>query len=74
MKLILLVMILAGVAQCRDGAAFACNLKVFRPEERRQHIKLTHEIMAAIVAHQELAEGYSFQLDTAKVSVLEVAE
>ncbi len=70
----MIVSIFTCLALGQDGAAFACNLKVFQPEERRQHIKLTHEIMAAIVAHQELPQGYSFQLDTSQVSVVEVAE
>ena len=32
------------------------------------------EIMAAIVAHHELPDGYSFQLDPTRVSLLETAE
>lgn len=59
MKLLSFAMIFVCAAQWRDGAAFACNLKVFQPEERRQHVKLTHEIMTAIVQHQELPQGYS---------------
>jgi hypothetical protein len=74
MKQLLFMMIFACAAQCQDGAAFACNLKVFQPEERRQHVKLTHEIMAAIVQHQELPQGYSFLIDSARVSLLELAE
>jgi len=70
----LLFLILVGALHAQDAAPFACNLKVFLPQERRQHVKLTHEIMAAIVAHRELPQGYSFQLDPARVSVLEVAE
>lgn len=74
MKLILLVFIAACIAPCQDTAALACNLKVFQPDERRQHQKLTHEIMATVVAGRELAQGYEFQIDTARVSLIEVAE
>ena len=74
MKLLLLVFIAACAAQSQDTPALACNLKVFQPDERRQHEKLTHEIMAAVVGHRELANGYSFRIDSTRMSLLEVAE
>ena len=74
MKYLLLFLTVACAAQSQEATPFACNLKVFQPDERRQHIKLTHQIMAAIVAHHELPQGYSFQLDPTRVSLLEVAE
>ncbi|HLG98809.1 MAG TPA: hypothetical protein VKX49_21030 [Bryobacteraceae bacterium] len=73
MKLICLILILASVAISQD-APFACNLKVFQPEERKQHAKLTHEVMAAIANHRELPSGYAFQIDSNRVSLLELAE
>ena len=73
MKLLLFVLTFAFADLCQE-APFACNLKVFQPEERKQHGNLTHEIMAAIVAHRELPRGYAFQIDSSRVSLLEVAE
>ena len=39
-----------------------------------QHEKLTREIMAAIIGHREMPKGYSFQVDSARISLLELAE
>ncbi len=74
MKLILLGLIFACSVLSQNNAPFACNLKVFQPEERKQHIKLTHEIMSTLVAHRELPQGCSFQIDPTRVSLLELAE
>jgi len=74
MKLILLGLIFACSVLCQNSAPFACNLKVFQPEERKQHIQLTREVMSAVVAQHELPQGYSFQIDPARVSLLELAE
>jgi hypothetical protein len=73
MKLIYLFLILATSAISQD-VPFACNLKVFQTEERRQHANLTHEIMAAVTNRRELPSGFAFQIDSSRVSMIELAE
>jgi hypothetical protein len=73
MRLIAFCLIAACAAQCQEAAPFACNLKVFQPVERKQHQALTHQIMAAATTHA-VPQGYSFQIDSAKSSLLELAE
>ena len=74
MRLFLFFLMFAGLATSQENTPFACNLKVFQQGERRQHQKLTHEIMAAVTAHTELPRGYSFQVDPARISLLQLAE
>lgn len=73
MKPLCLFLILATPAISED-VPFACNLKVFQTEERRQHINLTHDLMAAVTARHELPAGFAFQIDPSKVSMIELAE
>ena len=73
MRLIVFFLSFACVALCQEPAPFACNMKVFQPVERKQHQALTHQIMA-VATVQEVPRGYSFQIDPAKISLLELAE
>jgi hypothetical protein len=75
MRLLLCFLILTSAARSEDiPAPFACNLKVFQPEERKQHIKLSHEVMGAVLRRRELPQGYEFELDPTRVSLIELAE
>jgi hypothetical protein len=74
MKLTLCLLIFAAAVLGQDAAPFACNLKVFQAGERNQHIKLTHDIMSAVIAAHELPRGYAFQIDPERVSLLELSE
>jgi len=74
MKLTLCLLIFAAAVLGQDAAPFACNLKVFQAGERKQHIKLTHDIMSAVIAAHELPRGYAFQIDPERVSLLELSE
>ena len=71
----ILLGVLAMAAQCPAGqSVFACNLKAFQTEERKIHDRLTAQLRSAAVARRELPDGYSFQMDTGKISIAQVAE
>lgn len=75
MKPILILLLFACAALPQDAPApLACNLKVLQPEERKQHIKLSHEVMGAVLHRHDLPQGYAFDLDLTRVSLIEVAE
>lgn len=71
----MLLGVLALAAQSPAGqSVFACNLKALQPKERQSHDRLTAQLKSAAVARRELPDGYSFQMDTGKVSIAQVAE
>lgn len=51
----------------------ACNLKSLTSEQRKQLDDVGQYVIATITASRELSDGYSFQVDTAKASLIEVA-
>ena len=53
---------------------FACNLKAFTPQQREQWKKLIDQLMPAVVSAREQNDGYALQIDTRKMSLVEVAE
>jgi hypothetical protein len=55
-------------------SVFACNLKAFDAEERKLHDRLTAELRSAAIARREKPNGYSFQMDPAKISFTQIAE
>jgi hypothetical protein len=73
MKLFLLPLMFTCFALCQSDAPFACNMKVFQPQERKQHEKLSHEIVSAVTGHREVDSGYAFQLDPARVALPDLA-
>lgn len=52
----------------------ACNLKALNPAERKQLETLGGHVIAAIVSSRDLSDGYSFRIDPAKASLVDVAE
>jgi hypothetical protein len=74
MKPILRAIVCAASVLCQSPAPFACNMRVFQPEERKHHIQLTHSLMSAVVALHDLPQGYAFQVDPERISLLELAE
>jgi hypothetical protein len=65
-------MVLACILAAQD-APFACNMKVFTPTERKQHEAFTRHILAAVSEHREVSQGYAFELDAARVSLIDLA-
>src|ERR1700739_1673830 len=71
----ILLGVLAMAAQCPAGqSVFACNLKAFQTEERKIHDRLTEQLRSAAVARRELPDGFSFQMDSGRISIAQVAE
>ena len=76
MKLFLLAALFA-VLTCSLSAEtvppIACNLKALTAEQRKQLDQLGARAIGAIVESRDLKDGYSFRIDPAKESVVEVA-
>ena len=53
---------------------FACNLKALTPQERVLGKKLNDQLMLAVVSVRDRNDGYALQVDTKRVSVVEVAQ
>jgi len=52
----------------------ACNLKALTSQQRKQLDQLGEHVISAITSSRELNDGYAFHVDSAKVSLPEVAE
>ena len=52
----------------------ACNLKSLTSEQRKQLGETGEHVIAAITASRELSDGYSFRVDPAKASLIDVAQ
>lgn len=65
-------------AACRAQAAtdppIACNMKALTGEQRTQLGQLGEHVIHAISATRELPDGYSFRIEPARASIVEVAE
>ena len=64
----------AAGAENSNPIPFACNLKAFTPQQRGQWRKLIDQLMPAVVSAREQNDGYALQVDTRKMSVVEVAQ
>ena len=53
---------------------FACNLNAFNSEERMRWRKLLDQVVPAVLVARDLSDGYALQVNTSRVSVVEVAE
>jgi len=56
-----------------DLPPIACNLKALTADERAELSHLARHAAEAITASHELKDGYAFQIDPAKASLVEVA-
>jgi len=61
-------------ASLSNQAPFACNLKAFQPGERQRWRLLLDKIYDSVVERRELADGYSFRINTGRESPSEIAE
>ena len=52
----------------------ACNMKALTPTQRKQLAQVGEHVIAAIAASRELSDGYTFRVDPAKASLLDVAQ
>jgi hypothetical protein len=52
----------------------ACNLKALTSEQRKQLGDVGEHVISAITAPGELNDGYSFRVDPARASLIDVAQ
>ncbi|HEX4808470.1 MAG TPA: hypothetical protein VH325_06050 [Bryobacteraceae bacterium] len=52
----------------------ACNLKSLTSEQRKQLGEAGKHVISAITTSRELNDGYSFRVDPAKASLIDVAQ
>jgi hypothetical protein len=57
-----------------EEIGFYCNLKALTTEERARHKHLTVQLKQATLETKELPDGYGFRLDSAKISLPDLAE
>ncbi len=62
------------MAVAENVPPIACNLKALTSQQRKQLDQLGQHVIAAISSSRELNDGYAFQVDPAKTSIVEVAE
>jgi hypothetical protein len=73
-KTLVLVLICSCLCQAQSKAPFACNLKAFQPEERKQWRESLDQVMSSVLGARELTNGYALQIDTSRASLMKVAE
>ena len=71
---LLLIFASASLAQSKPAAPLACDLKAFQPEERKHWRQLLDQLTAAVVEVRELSNGYALDINTRRMSVVEVAQ
>lgn len=52
----------------------ACNLKALTSQQRKELNQLGEHVISAILLTRELSDGYAFQVDSGKASLVDVAE
>jgi hypothetical protein len=73
-RFLLTILSLAVAATSLRAEIFACNLRALTLEERKAHQKLSVELGSAITARQELPDGYTFRIDSAKLPLVDIAQ
>lgn len=71
---VLLPLLLLAAAGLTAERPLACDLKALTPTERQRHAQLSKTLHAAIVERKALADGYTFRIDTGKLSLVQTAE
>ena len=62
----------AWTSSAATDPPIACNLKALTPEQRRELEQLGKHVISAIDTSRELHDGYSFRIDPAKASLVDV--
>jgi hypothetical protein len=73
----LLAAVLAGGACTMLGQTLppiACNLKALTSQQRKQLEQTGEHVISAITASRDLNDGYAFHIDSAKASLIDVAQ
>jgi hypothetical protein len=73
----LLAAVLAGGActmLAQTLPPIACNLKALSSQQRKQLEQTGEHVISAITASRDLNDGYEFRIDSAKASLIDVAQ
>jgi hypothetical protein len=76
-KTVLLTALFAGVTWSSPAETvppIACNMKALTSEQRMELRQRGERVISAITASRELYDGYTFRVDPAKASLIEVAQ
>ena len=68
------VLLASSLCQAQPKSAFACNLKIFQPEERKRWRESLDQVMSSVLVARELSNGHALQIDSSRASVVRVAE
>jgi hypothetical protein len=71
--LIASVVACAGLLLAESAPPIACNLKSLTSEQRKQLGGLGQHVISAITNSRQLNDGYTFRVDPAKASLIDVA-
>ena len=71
----ILISALAMICGCaaQSPIPLACNTKAFTAPERAEWRQRLKQVMSSVTATHELADGYSFEINTSGASFLDVA-
>lgn len=67
-------LLLCAAAQKESATIFACNLKAISTSDRPRYADLVHRLRTAIRSRREIANGYTYKLNSATISLSEAAE
>ena len=67
-------LVCVGVCAATDDAPLACNSKAISAARRPRYNDLIKRLRIAVQDRSELADGYTYRLDTKKITLPEVAE
>ena len=65
---------LAAAAVSLHAETFACDLKALTPEQRKEHQKLSRDLASAVSGLRELPDGYTLQINSAKLPLVAIAQ
>jgi hypothetical protein len=65
---------MCATAQKEPTAVFACNLKAITADERPRYHELMKRLRLAVRNRSEIANGYTFKLDSKAITLPEAAE
>jgi hypothetical protein len=68
------ILSLAVAAFSLRAETLACDLKALTPEQRKEHQKLSKDLASAVTGLRELPDGYTLQIDSAKLPLVGIAQ
>jgi hypothetical protein len=63
----------AGLLRADSAPPIACDLKSLTSEQRKQLGEIGRHVISAITTSRELNDEYTFRVDAAKASLIDVA-